>query len=332
MDDEYPNLKYLIILHLADDESSISHFPEALQAPHLRHLALNGFALPIGSRLLTNAVGLVTLCLLMVHQSTYFYPNTLLQWLSFMPQLETLVISFLYPVCNRDVERQLVHMPLTIPIALPNLHVFRLKGVKPYLEALVHRITAPRLEKLQIEFFNQLTFSVPRLMQFVSTINLTFKSAKFEFHDEQVHVGVYPHEETETYALSILVDCCHLDWQVSSTAQILNSLSPTFSAVEYLTLEHSDHNRSSEEHNEADRTEWRKLLGSFRNVKTLRIAKGLVKELSRCLELDDGEFSLELLPELEELTYSGSGDNGDKFTSFANARQDAGRPLTLIRS
>ena len=37
-------------------------FPETLQAPHLRHLSLIGFALPIATRLLTTAVGLVTLC------------------------------------------------------------------------------------------------------------------------------------------------------------------------------------------------------------------------------------------------------------------------------
>jgi hypothetical protein len=142
---------------------------------------------------------------------------------------------------------------------------------------------------------------------------------------------VYPHEEAKTYALSIAVNCYHLDWQVSSAAQISNSLSPMFSAVEHLTLEHSVHTQSSEEHNEADPTDWRKLLRSFRNVKTLRIAEGLVKELSRCLELDDGELPLELLPELQELTYVGSGNTGDKFTSFIDARQDAGRSITLVR-
>ena len=127
------------------------------------------------------------------------------------------------------------------------------------------------------------------------------------------------------------VYCWHLDWQVSSVAQIFNSLSQIFSAVEHLTLEHEVHSRSSEEHNEVDRTEWRKLLRSFSNVKTLRIDDGLVEELSRCLRLDDGELPLELLPELQELTYSGSGDTGDAFTSFIDARQNAGRPVTLTR-
>jgi hypothetical protein len=193
-------------------------------------------------------------------------------------------------------------------------------------------MTAPRLENLRIWFSNQLTFSATRLFEFVNaTENFTFKSATFNFSDKYVVVAVYPHEEDEMYALSITVDCWHLDWQVSSAAQISNSLSPLFSAVEHLTLQHEVHSRSSEEHNEADCSKWCQLLGSFRNVKTLRIAEELVEELSRCLELDDGELPSELLPELQELTYPGSGNTGNAFTSFIEARQDAGCPVTLVR-
>ena len=333
MDDEYPILEHLIIAHPYKDMSLISQIPETLEAPNLRHLVLQGFALPMGSRLLTTAVSLVTLWLYMHHPSTYFHPNTLLRWLSFMPQLETLAVYFQFPVPNRDVKRQLTHMPITTPITLPNLHNLWFQGVGTYLEALVHRITAPRLEKLRIWFFNQLTFSVTRLLQIVNaTENLTFESAKFLFSDKHLLVMVYPHEPEEgempVYALSIAVFCWHLDWQVSSAAQIFNSLSPLFSAVEHLTLQHEVHSQSPEEHNEADRTEWRQLLGSFRNAKTLRVDEGLVGELSRCLELDDGELPLELLPELQELIYFGSGD---AFTSFIDSRQDTGRPITLFR-
>jgi hypothetical protein len=108
---------------------------------------------------------------------------------------------------------------LTTPITLHNLHHLEFRGVGTYLEALVHRITTPRLEKLAIFFFNQLTFSVTRLLQFVNaTENLTFKSAKFEFSDNYAVVEVYPREEAEVYSLSISVFCWHLDWQVSSVA------------------------------------------------------------------------------------------------------------------
>ena len=113
-------------------------------------------------------------------------------------------------------------------------------------------------------------------------------------------------------------------------AQIFNFPSQMFSAVENLSLDHEEHNLSTEEHNEVDRAGWRGLLSSFSNVKTLRIGDGLVEELSRCLKLEDGEHPLELLPGLQELRYFGSGDDGGAFTSFINARQNAGHPVNLV--
>ena len=61
-------------------------------------------------------------------------------------------------------------------------------------------------------------------------------------------------------------------------------------------------------------------------MKTFCIDKGLVNDPSHCLGLEDGE----LLPELQELTYFGSGDTGDAFTSFIEARRNASRPGTLV--
>jgi hypothetical protein len=336
MDEEYPILEHLIIIPRIKDTNAILMFRETLQAPHLCHLTLSGFILPIGSRLLTTALNLVTLHLIMTHPSTYFYPNTLLRWVSFMPKLETLVIIFSLPVFNRDVEMQLTHTPIMAPVALPNLHRFTFRGFITYSEALVHQIITPHLEKLQIDFFfNQLTFSVPRLLEFMNTIeNSRFDSAVFKFSNGRVDMEAHPRGQTEMLALSIAVDCWHLDWQVSSVTQISDSLSPMFFAVEHLVLEHEVHNWSSEEHNEVDHTEWRRLLRSFRNVKALCIDNGLVGSLSRCLEVDDGDIGeprLELLPELQELTYSGRGCTGDALTSFVDARQDAGRPITLAR-
>ena len=334
MDEEYPILESLRIALPNEDNSTILRFPETLQAPHLRELRLQGFVLPIGSRLLTSAVGIVTLHLSMIHPSTYFHPNTLIQWISLMSHLETLIIYFEFSVPTRDIGRQLTHTPIIAPITLPNFHFLGFRGDSTYLEAVVHRITTPRLRNLQIEFFNQLTFYIPRLLQFMNTAeNFSFDRASFNFFDKLVSVGV-DHPEvtkvTKLYAISILVKCQHLDWQVSSMAQISNSLSQTFSAVEHLTLQHDAHSSSSEEHDEVDRTEWRKFLRSFRNVKTLRIRYGLVKDISFCLGLEDGDLPLELLPELQNLEYYESGDR-DAFTSFIDARRNAGHPVTLVR-
>ena len=330
MDEEYPILEYLIVVPSPGDTNTTSIFSETFQAPHLRHLALEGMALPKGSRLLTSAVGLVTLCLVMHHPSTYFHPNTLLQWISFLPQLETLVIRFSRPVHKRDVERQLMHTPITTPVTLPNLHYFRFDGVSTYSEALVRQITTPRLEHIEILFFSQLTFFVPCLQQLLNTTeNLKFDTARFGFFDEGVSVAL-DFREVETVGLAIGVHCWHLDWQVSSMAQISSSLGQVFSVVDHLALDHGVHSQSSEEHNVIERTEWRKLLRPFRNVKTLLIEEGLVEGLSRCLQLEDGELPLELLPELQELSFPLDDNNSDAFTSFIYARQNAGRPVTLV--
>jgi hypothetical protein len=339
MDEEFPILEYLIIGLPHEDNSSTLIFPENFQAPHLRLLRLRGFqvAIPMGSRLLTTAVSLVTLNLVMLHPSTYFHPNALLQWISLMPQLETLSIYFKCSTPNRDVEAQLIHTSIIAPITLPNLRHFAFHGVSTYLEALVHRITSPRLKKLQIEFFSQLTFFVPRLLQLINTAeDLRFHSANLFFIDEKLEVAIYPQgdiDNVDMYAFVIDVYCWHLDWQVSSIVQISNSLNQVFSAVEHLNLVHEVHGRSSEEHNEVDRAEWRRLLRPFSNVKTLRIVEGpgLVEDLSRCLRLEDGELPLEVLPELQELTYSGSGDTGDGLTPFIDARWNADRPVNLVR-
>jgi hypothetical protein len=335
IDEEYPELEYLVMQPLEWGKRTAFMLPETLQTPRLHHLMLTGFAFPINCPLLTNAASIVTLCLQLNHPDAYFQPNILLQWLSFMPQLETLVIYFFVSVPNRDGERQLLHTPIIPHVTLPNLRFLVLKGGSAYVEAVISRITTPRLEKLDIWFFKQLTFSVPRLQQFMNTANLRFDSAKFEFCRDKVYAGVYLREEfdiaqVKMIPLLMVVHSWHLDWQVSSVAQIFNSLGQIFSTVEHLTLEHREHSRSSEEHNEVDRSEWQKLFRSFSNVKTLRVGDGLVKELSRSLRLEDGEDPLELLPELQSLVYSGIGDPGDAFTSFIVTRQNAGCPVTLV--
>ena len=326
IDEDFPILEYLIVGPPKDDSTALM-LPETLHAPNLHHLALGGFACPIRSRLHPTAVSLVTLFLRISHQTAYFQPNVLLQSISSMSQLESLNITFTFPLPNRDVEGQLTHTPIT---TLPNLRFLWFRGVSAYLEAVICRIATPRLETLKIRLFKQLTFSVPRLLQFMNTTeNLRFDDAIIMFKDKQVTVGMFFHA-VDRFLFVVGFDCWHLDWQVSSVAQISKALSQVFTEVEHLTLEHEVHSQSSEEHNDVNRTEWRKLLRSFNNVKTLYVENGLVEGLSRCLRLEDGELPLELLPELQELTYSGSHDTSGVFTSFIDSRQDAGHPVTLV--
>jgi hypothetical protein len=327
INEEYPILESLIIGNATEDIALM--LSDTLQAPHLRHLVLISFVFPIGPRLLTTAAGLVTLCLVMAHPATFIHPNILLYSISSMPLLEVLVVSF---SPDHYAEWQPTNTPImTTCVTLPNLQYFWFRGASPYLEEVVHRITTPCLEKLDIHFFMQIGYPLPRLLQFINAIeNLKFDSVKFEFSGEEACVDFYFREEAN---LSIYVDGKDLSWQVTALATIFYELSQIFFAVEHLTLERDGQcqiSLPSEGYSEVRRTTWYSLLRPFSNVKTLYIDDGLVEELSRCLKRADEEIPFELLPELRELTYLRSGKPSDAFTPFIDFRQNAGRSVTLL--
>ena len=340
IDGEYPMLEYLVVSPPVKDSNTALSLPETLQAPCLRHLQLSRIALPLGSQLFPTAVALVTLTLTtMGHPSTDFKPSILLQWLAFMPQLEKLSISILYPFIlypnpNDDAESQLMHTSNMAHVTLPNLRWFHFHGDIAFEEALVCRMTTPRLERLRFWFVEEPTVSVPirslpNLLHFMNTVrHLKFDTAHFIFFRTQVVVGVNSREDSAGFVFSMAVlYCLPLDLQVSFVTQIFDSIGQIFSTVEDLAFEYEEF---YEEPNEFDRAEWRRLLRPFSNLKSLDIDEELVEGVSHCLQPDDGENPLELLPKLQELTYSGSSDTGDAFTSFIDARRNAGRPVTLV--
>ena len=329
MGDKFPMLQYLRIEPLTRRNIHLI-LPMAFEAPHLRHLILNHFASPIGSALLTSAVGLVTLTLWWTHPSTYPPINHVLQTLSLLHRLETLEIGFRSPVPKRVIQRQLSHMPIVTHVTLPNLHWFAFRGISAYLEALLPQMTTPALKTLNVYFFNELRFSVPCFLQFMMTTgNLTFSGVRFLFHRDAVAVFAYPSPEDRLVNFYVEVACRHLDWQLSSVSQIFNTLGSLFYTVIDLTLDYREHTFSPEWHNQADRTQWRELLGSFRNVKTLRVHQGLVDDLSHSLRLD-GEPTLQVLPELQELVCPPACIYDQAFAPFILERRVAGRPIFLI--
>ncbi|KAI0250224.1 hypothetical protein BJV78DRAFT_1362329 [Lactifluus subvellereus] len=113
-----------------------------------------------------------------------------------------------------------------------------------------------------------------------------------------------PQHTCRLYHFEVRIRCRHLDWQVSSTAQILDTLQPVLSVVEKLLLGREEHSQSSGWHNEVDCTLWRQLLRPFSNLKTLHVQDELLGKLAGSLQTDDGGPPLELLPNLEEVEYS----------------------------
>jgi len=301
--------------------------------------------------LLTTATGLVTLSLQNVPSSAYFYPDDLFQRLALMPRLEILRTTFQSPLPNRDTERRSLRAPNMPRLVLPNLRWIEFGGSSAYLEALLPRMVTPFLEKLHIMLFDQSISPVPSLLPFMSAAkNLRFSSAAFRFHEGGV-AAMLSRNEAMINAF-IHVFSRRLDWQVASVVQIFNNnnnnnnanaLGPAISGVASLSLDYRERSSSSPQttwHGETDRAQWRGLLRSFNNAKTVRVHRGLVVELARCLQVDesDGESHTtrtELLPGLAEVEYYGSGgavtDVGATFARFVRERQSAGRPVILVR-
>jgi len=326
LDDEFPILEYLYIAP-PTKHNTLLVLPATFEAPQLRLLTLNHFTSPIRSRLLTTSIGLVTLALRWIHPSTYLHPNHLLEPISLLPQLETLEIGFLSPIPNCEVERQLSQMLIITHVTLPHLQWFTFWGISAHLEALLPHVTAPSLRTLRVHFFNQISFSVPHLLQFMKTTgSLRFSNIRFLFYHEAVAVFAISQARIEDFVMQ--VSCRHLDWQVSSIAQVFTVLSPLFSMVEELDLDYRTHTLSSKGHTQADHTLWRELLGSFGGVKTLRVHNGLVGELSRSLQLD-GAPPLDLLPELKELVCPAGSMDDKTFSSFIHEREVVGHPVNL---
>jgi len=104
-----------------------------------------------------------------------------------------------------------------------------------------------------------------------------------------------------------------------------------FSRAEHLNLKYDRYFISSEWNDEADRTQWRELLRTFDNAKTLSIEYELIGQLSRSLQPGEGESPMDLLPELQKLSYYALGPSDDSFAPFIEARKRAGRLVTEIR-
>jgi hypothetical protein len=324
MDEEFPILERICIGSPPKGSASLV-FPGTFQAPNLRHVWTTWR--PIRSPLVTTTVGLVNLELMDIPPSPWFPPSYILARILLMPQLATLRIHFHSPHPNRNVET-----PSTTHVTLPHLEVFSYRGVSAYLEGLA-QIRAPILSILDVQFFNQLTFTVPRLLQLLqASASLRFGAVKITFNGDFFDLMAGPDRSWQQRPFHLQIMCKHIDWQVASAVQILGTLFPVLSGVEDLILSHVPvvHNRLSESHNEIDRTQWRKLLRPFSRVKLLCVPDSLSGELSHSLLSEDGETSLEFLPNLMVLQHFDGSGASDTFTSFINERQAAGYPVSLV--
>jgi hypothetical protein len=300
-------------------------FPLSFQAPNLRHLGLwLAVSLLTGSPSLTTTAGLVSLRLGDDPPSIQFPPSHILTWLSIMPRLESLEVAFYYHLPHRYVERESAHTP---NITLSKLHEFIFVGTSEYLEGLVSRISAPSLCTIRLHLSDQLTFTTLSLLRFMKKSQyLNFNAVKLVFDRNFIEFNLSSSSKVSVLELRMMYG--HLGLQVPCALQILTTFSSALSVVEQVMLGYRTFGPSVLP-NTIDRAQWREVLRPFGNAKILFVQKGLVTEISRSLQSDDGELPLGILPNLKEVGYSGESYAQDALTGFVDERQEAGHPVKL---
>jgi len=219
----------LTTLELWSDDEMAPVLPDTFlggSAPRLQRISLEGIAFPALPRLLCSTVNLVSLLLDKIppDATDYISPQVMAISLSGLTWLKFLRIDFLPPGLPPHLHQNPRQQTRAV---LPSLTWLEFQGVNEYLEDLLSRIEAPLLENIDIKFFDQITFGVPQLLQFIThseKLNSP-NEAKMNFHSDFIQITLSPPRGTVgNFTLQVL--CTVPLWQVLSAVQICDQAIP----------------------------------------------------------------------------------------------------------
>ncbi len=307
-------------------------FPEAFlggSAPCLRFLFLNCVAFSGIPKLLLTANHLVRLRLSNIPLSGYISlsPEAVVTCLSALANLERLTIQFRFP--RSRSEQPNLHPPPLTRIVLPVLAHFRFKCDSEYIEDLVSRIDVPLLDHAHITFFNQPTFVVPRLHDFLSRTECftPHSHAAMLFDLGDVTFKLKPE------SLWLEIDRPFPEAKLSLMSQICSSSLHPFSTLERLEICETGPTRGYWP-DYIENTDWLDLLHPFIALKDLYLGKELaIHAMLTLMELAK-QGRAEYLPTLQNIFIEGlqpSGPIKGDIKQFVAARQLSGRPVAVHR-
>ena len=282
-------------------------------ARRMRHLKLSGVPFPGLPKLQFSATHLFQLSLYNIPHSGYFSPGAIVALISTLSGLETLEFTFQSPQSCPDGQSRLPPSPKRSVI--PALTYLRFKGVIEYFEDLVAGIDTPQLDRLDIVFFNQINFDIPRLAQFINRTPKLRKQrdAHVQFDDNFVRVQLSPLGRSAIGYLRIAVSCSEPDWQLSSIEQVCNSSLHPLSKVEGLYIEH-EYSELVWKDDAIGDTLWWQLLLPFIAVDNLYLSKEFSPGIAAALkELVGDRMITTVLPSLRDISVKGLEPSGRLF-------------------
>jgi hypothetical protein len=334
MQEPFPELTALC---LDSSGESVTVLPDSFlggSAPRLQHLQLERISFPRLTKLLLSAAHLVRLQLDDIPHSGYISPEEMVTALSTLTSLEGLWLRFVSPQSRPDQASQ--RPPPSTRSILPVFTWLKFEGASEYLEDLVARIDAPRLDVVHITFFDQTVYDTPQFIQFISrTPMLTaFEKARVDFTADGTCV-----ELSSQMSGQMLLDVSTpemytmLDWYLSSLVRVCTSCLPPLSTLEDLYLDDAPYSLLILKNN-ADSTLWLEILRPFAAVKNLYLSEKFAPCIASALQELAGGRATEVLPSLQNIFWEGLKSHGpvrDAIWQFVAARQVTSHPVSISR-
>jgi hypothetical protein len=329
----FPDLTALYLVPRSKNLSSVPALPDSFlggSAPRLRTLHLVSISFRGLPKLLLSATHLVQLRLWDIPHSGYISPEAMATCLSALTSLELFQLYFQSPQSRPDLETQPPFLPTRF--VLPTLAEFRFKGESEYSEEFLSRIDAPQVYKLSITFFNDIDFSTPELVQFISRTPTLggYDGASLIFNRRDALVELRP-QPSDDRAIQVKILCQVSGRQLSSLAQICAlSFRPLLTMenlyiYENLYLPH-------DWRDDIEAADWLDLLHPFTAVKNLHVSKGFAPIIAPALQELTGERTTEVFPALQNLFLEGfqaSEPVHDGIARFISARQLINRTVVI---
>jgi hypothetical protein len=312
-------------------------------APLLEYFNLNRIPFPGMPNLLLSATHLVGLHLSDIPHSGYISPEVMASCLSASTSLKSLSLSFSAEFLHSRSRQR----PPKTPFILPCLTMFWFRGASVYLDDLVARIDAPRLDHLSITFrFGQMNFDTPHL-EILDTPHLVqFISRTPRFKEpNEAHVTLDLDAKVELFWASnvsprhraeISYDDPAADPHPSFIAQVYTMCLPPLPTVENLRLGRFAEYLDTDLYywkDDVENDHWLELLGPFTAVKNLYLSEEFQPDIASALQELVGDRTTEVLPSLQNIfvaKFEPSGPFGESIGRFVAARQLSGHPVAVL--
>ena len=268
-----------------------------VQPPHLRRLKLANDASEFSCHILSCATSLVDLTLSLDRIFNSPVETQLLSHLQDMPLLRRLKLELWGPLLPSDITPIRLHSP-TRPkaVSLPNLNFLSFTGHITQLEALMSCLAAPSLQGLRIALgatrSGEGLLLAPQLSNFILNIAKPFSQSRAQLNTSSEGITFFMLTRAHPPFKLILNPPTSLE-------QLGHVFHATFARVKdvFITSPFSPMTVPPL----APHIRWREFLRAFKTAKTLRISPGREKAILDILQEGRGEFSLYLLPALEEI-------------------------------